>query len=93
MRLLISFLALVTGFSAADQARAVADSPAALGEIAARASVALEIAAEQKIAHHAFATADNLPPLYLAESAPALKILPISILYSTPVMRADMARE
>ena len=86
MRLLIYLLAMMTGFSAAEAARPVAATPAAVAQgIVLVASVA---SAEREISTK---SAEYIPSLKSVAAAPAVSALFAAA--STPVLRHDITRQ
>ena len=90
MRLLIYILAMMTGFSAAETARPVAATPAALGSAVANGAAVLasiEVAKQHNAPAGAYNTA----------SKPAALALPTRIislvLASSPITRFDISRQ
>ena len=90
MRLLIYLLAMMTGFSAAEAARPVSATPAALGSAMAQGAVVLA-SVEAVKQHNAPASASK------TASHPAAIALPTGIislvLASSPITRFDISRQ
>jgi dihydroorotate dehydrogenase len=86
MRLLIYFLAMMTGFSAAEAARPVSTTPAAVAQSAVIAASAASVEREM-----AAKMAEYIPALELVSAAPDADILSVNI--SSPVLRHDITRQ
>jgi hypothetical protein len=90
MRLLIYLLAMMTGFSAAEAARPVSATPAALGSAVAHGAViAASVAATRDEATSAPKV--KVPGLYKLSAAPLAAELLLAVV--SPVLRHDITRQ
>ncbi|MGB5076375.1 MAG: hypothetical protein WBO17_02715 [Sphingorhabdus sp.] len=92
MRLLIYILAMMTGFSAAEAARPVSESPAALGSAVAQASIMVaSLASESDVASGSLLGA--LPTLSAMVRLRQYVSAGVPIVQTTPIARHDISRQ